>query len=320
MNKNGILLLQTATPDQIKIIQNIAPDYQIIDGFSKEAPDFPLDDVEIIYGWNGKVGNTTLHSPASKLKWVQMHTAGVDFVDQAIMKEKNILLTNSSGLHGKVIAESVFGMLLSYTRGIGKAIKDQPLKKWSKNKNIMELQDSTMMIVGAGRIGMEVAIIAKAFGMKTIGVNRTGKAVEYMDVIIKQSELVNYVQEADVVVNILPLTKLTTYFFDKTIFSKMKKTAIFINVGRGKSVNAKDLVEALDEGNLAFAALDVFENEPLPTDNPLWEREDVLITPHISGLLPKFNTRLFSIFEENLRSFVEGKELPKNLIDFEKSY
>lgn len=320
MNKKGILLLQASTPDQIKIIQNIAPDYQIVDGFSKETSDFPLDDVEILYGWNGKVGNTILHSPSSRLKWVQMHTAGVDFVDQAIMKEKNILLTNSSGLHGKVIAESVFGMLLSYTRGIGKSIKDQPLKKWSKNENIMELQDSTMMIVGAGRIGMEVAIIAKAFGMKTIGVNRTGKAMEYMDDMIKQSELVNYVQEADVVVNILPLTKLTTYFFDKTIFSKMKKTALFINVGRGKSVNVKDLVEALDEGNLAFAALDVFETEPLPADSPLWEREDVLITPHISGLLPRFKERVFAIFEENLRAYVDGKELPRNLIDYERSY
>lgn len=320
MNQKGILLLQTTTPEHIKMLQTIAPDYEIVDGFSKEIPGFPLDDVEILYGWNGKVGNAILHSPTSNLKWVQMHTAGVDFVDQDIMKEKNIILTNSSGLHGKVIAESVYGMLLSYTRGIGKSIKDQSLKIWESRDNIMELQDSTMMIVGAGRIGIEVAKIAKAFGMKTIGVNRTGKAVEHMDVIIKQSELVNHVQEADVVVNILPLTTLTTYFFDKIIFSRMKKTAVFINVGRGKSVNTKDLVEALEEGKLAFAALDVFETEPLPADNPLWGRDDVLITPHISGLLPKFNNRLFTIFEENLRAFVEGKELPRNLINFDRSY
>lgn len=320
MNQKGILLLQTTTPEQIKMLQNIAPDYKIVDGFSIEVPDFPLDDVEILYGWNGKIGNTILHSPTSNLKWVQMHTAGVDFVDQDIMKEKNILLTNSSGLHGKVIAESVYGMLLSYTRGIGRAIKDQSSKKWGSRDNIMELQDSTIMIVGAGRIGIEVAKLAKAFGMKTIGVNRTGKAVEHMDAIIKQSDLLNHVQEADVVVNILPLTNLTTYFFDKIIFSKMKNTAVFINVGRGKSVNTKDLVEALEEGKLAFAALDVFETEPLPADNPLWERDDVLITPHISGLLPKFNSRLFTIFEENLRAFAEGKELPKNLINYERSY
>lgn len=320
MSKKGILLLQTTTPEQIKLLQNIAPDYEIVDGFTKETPDFPLDDIEILYGWNGKIGNAILHSPSSKLKWVQMHTAGVDFVDQSVMKEKDILLTNSSGLHGKVIAESVFGMLLSYTRGIIEAIKDQPLKKWSGRENIMELQYSTMMIVGAGRIGIEVAKLAKAFGMKTVGVNRTGKAVEHMDVIIKQSELVNHIEEADIVVNILPLTKLTTYFFDKTIFSSMKNTAVFINVGRGKSVNAGDLVEALEEGQLAFAALDVFETEPLPTDSPLWEREDVLITPHISGLLPKFNSRLLAIFEENLRAYVEGNELPRNLIDFERSY
>jgi phosphoglycerate dehydrogenase-like enzyme len=320
MNKKGVLLLQTTTPEQIKLLKAIAPDYEIVDGFTKEIPDFPLDDIEILYGWNGKIGNTILHSPSSKLKWVQMHTAGVDFVDQSLMKEKHIILTNSSGLHGKVISESVFGMLLSYTRGIIGAIKDQPLKKWGDRRNIMELQNSTMMIVGAGRIGIEVAKLAKAFGMKTVGVNRTGKAVEHMDVIIKQSDFINHVEEADVVVNILPLTTLTTYFFDRTIFSRMKKTAVFINVGRGKSVNTVDLVEALEQGQLAFAALDVFETEPLPADNPLWEREDVLITPHISGLLPKFNSRLFTIFEENLRAYVEGRELPRNLIDFERSY
>lgn len=320
MKERGILLLQTTTPDQIKILQNIAPDYQIVDGFSKETPDFPLDNVEILYGWNSKVGNAILHSPASNLKWVQMHTAGVDFVDQNMMKEKHILLTNSSGLHGKVIAESVYGMLLAYTRGIGRAIKDQALKKWSSRETIMELQDSTMMIVGAGHIGIEVAKIAKAFGMTTIGVNRTGKSVKHMDTIMKQADFLNHIQEADVIVNILPLTKLTTYFYDKAVFSKMKKSAVFINVGRGKSVKTEDLVEALEEGQLAYAALDVFETEPLPEDSPLWERDDVLITPHISGLLPKFNDRLFHIFEENLKAFMESGKLPRNLIDLEQSY
>jgi len=318
MTKKGILLLKTTTPEQIKILENIAPNYQFYDGFSKEPSNIPLDNVEIIYGWSA-LGNTVLQDPSCNLKWVQLHTAGVDYVDLNAMKEKNIILTNSSGIHGRVIAESVFGMLLSYIRGIGQSIKDQSLKKWRFPNHFMKLENSTMMIVGAGRIGVEVAQVAKAFHMKTIGVNRTGKAVEHMDVIIKQSEVRDYIPEADVVVNILPLTDQTTYFFNKSVFSRMKRSAVFINVGRGKSVNTKELIESLDEGKLAFAALDVFETEPLPEDSPLWEREDVLITPHISGLLPGYDDKAIAIFEENLKAFVEGKNM-NNVINYEWNY
>ncbi|MER2110875.1 MAG: NAD(P)-dependent oxidoreductase, partial [Desemzia incerta] len=136
----------------------------------------------------------------------------------------------------------------------------------------------------------------------------------------RQPDMIDHLKKADVVVNILPLTSETKAFFDQKMFTEMKEGTLFINVGRGPTVNTKDLIQALDDGKLAFAGLDVFETEPLPEDSPLWDRKDVLVTPHISGNAEHYNTRLFNIFEENIRAFVEGEELPRNLVDYDKSY
>lgn len=211
-------------------------------------------------------------------------------------------------------------MILAYTRGIQKSMKDQRKSIWDRNHPIIELHNSTIMIVGTGQIGTQVGKIAKAFGMKTIGVNRSGREVENMDIVVPQKNISNYLYEADIVVNILPLTDLTRYFFNKELFSQMKDGSIFINVGRGPSVKTSDLIDALNSGKLSFAGLDVFEEEPLPTDSPLWTMENVLITPHISGLARHFKKRLFDIFSTNLKAYVKGEDLPRNKIDYERNY
>jgi len=319
MSKKGIWLVQKITAEQRKIIQSIAPEYKLVEGWSEEATTFPLDDVEIVYGWDKKC-STLLESTSSHLRWLQVQSAGVDYLDLDRMEEKNILLTNGSGMHAVPIAESVFGMLLSYTRGIHQAIKDQSIKKWGNRDRLIELRECTIMIVGTGKIGLQIGRLAKAFGMKTIGVNRSGREVEYMDSIIKQAEVINHIKEVDIVVNILPSTNLTRHLFDKTVFSQMKEGTVFINVGRGQTVHTNDLINALDSGKIAFAGLDVFETEPLAEDSPLWEREDVLITPHISGQIRHFKELLFAIFEENLRAYVNGNDLPRNKVEYERSY
>ena len=170
MSKKGIWLAQEMTPDQIRTIQLIAPEYELVEGF-KEATELPLDDIEIVYGWDKRNVNLMLESTSSHLRWLQVQSAGVDYLNLARMKDKNILLTNGSGIHAIPIAESVFGMILTYTRGIHQAMKDQSIKQWGERQQIIVLQDCTIMIVGTGSIGSQVARLAKAFGMKTIGVN-----------------------------------------------------------------------------------------------------------------------------------------------------
>jgi len=320
MNKKGIWLLQETTPEQLKVLEEIAPDYELIKGWNNEHNDFPQEDIEILYGWNKKLCPPLITNPNSKLRWIQVQSAGVDYMDIDLLKKKDIMLTNGSGIHAIPISESVFGMILTYTRGIHKSVKNQRKSLWDRNHPIIELHNSTIMIVGTGQIGTQVGKIAKAFGMRTIGVNRSGREVENMDIIVSQQNIDTYLPEADIVVNILPLTNLTRYFFNKKLFDQMKDGSIFINVGRGPSVKTTDLIEALNSGKIAFAGLDVFEEEPLPSDSPLWTMDNVLITPHISGMARHFKKRLFDIFVTNLRAYVKGEDLPRNKVDYERNY
>lgn len=312
--------MQETTKEQLQTLKELAPDYKLIKGWEMDEKEIPLKSVEIIYGWTGQRSEELLTDDKHTLKWVQGKAAGVDFLDLEKLERNKILLTNGSGIHSIPIAESVFGMLLAHARGIQQAVKNQQTKTWDQVNKLMELHGKTIMIVGTGKIGVEIGRLAKAFNMKTIGVNRSGRDVDYMDLLIKQPELKEQVKQADIVVNILPHTDQTHYFFNEDIFSQMKEGTLFINVGRGPTVKTDDLIKALDNGKLAFAGLDVFETEPLPENSELWGREDVLITPHITGIAEHFKKRLFAIFEENLKAYLAGEDLPRNLIDYDQQY
>lgn len=320
MTEKNILLMQETTKEQLQTLKELAPDYKLIKGWEMDEKEIPLKSVEIIYGWTGQRSEELLTDDKHTLKWVQGKAAGVDFLDLEKLERNKILLTNGSGIHSIPIAESVFGMLLAHARGIQQAVKNQQTKTWDQVNKLMELHGKTIMIVGTGKIGVEIGRLAKAFNMKTIGVNRSGRDVDYMDLLIKQPELKEQVKQADIVVNILPHTDQTHYFFNEDIFSQMKEGTLFINVGRGPTVKTDDLIKALDNGKLAFAGLDVFETEPLPENSELWGREDVLITPHITGIAEHFKKRLFAIFEENLKAYLAGEVLPRNLIDYDQQY
>ncbi|SEK96953.1 Phosphoglycerate dehydrogenase [Carnobacterium iners] len=321
MIKKGIWLAYETTKEQMDRIKQLAPNYELIKGWDKkEELDFPLENIEIIYGWKGQRSKELLANQKNDLKWIQGQAAGVDFLDLEGLKKKNVVLTNGSGIHSIPIAESVFGMLLTYTRGIQEAIRNQQKSTWNQTESLIELHGKTIMIVGTGKIGKEIGRMAKAFNMKTIGINSTGHPVDYMDEMYDQKELIRQVSKADIVVNILPLTKKTSRFFDDELFDSFKYKTLFLNVGRGPSVDVPSLIRALNNGKVAFAGLDVFEQEPLEKDSPLWVRDDVLITPHISGIAEGFKKRLFVLFEENLKAYMQNKLLPVNVVDYEKKY
>ena len=320
MKNKGIWLLQETTPEQLHRVKELAPDYEVIDGFSDSTLNFPAADIEIVYGWSSAKSDFLLENKDSHLKWIQAKSAGVDTMNLSLLNEKNIILTNASGIHGVPIAESVFGMLLADTRGIKKAINQQTNKVWSQTESLVELKGKTMMIIGMGQVGKEVARLAQAFGLNVIGVNRSGNPVTEVSEIIKQDQIPKHIKRADFVVNILPLTSETTNYYDDSFFTSMKKGAGFINVGRGPSVDTDALIRQIKNGQIGFAGLDVFKEEPLAKDSPLWDLPEVLITPHISGVAEHFKKRLFAIFEENLTAYVAGEELPRNVIDYKYNY
>lgn len=312
-----ILTYLDLTDEQLERIKEIAPSYDVVTSLDDVSD---ITEVKAVYGWSKDLRSQLLDLPENDLKWVQLASAGVDYVELEKLEELDVSLTNASGIHGHAITESIFGMILNYTRQIGRSLISQRKGKWNPDSEATELKHKTMLIVGTGAIGTQTGKVAKAFDMKTIGVNRSGRPVDYMDELVTQDKLDDVLAEADFIINILPLTDETDGLFDLSKFRSMKSSAVFVNVGRGQTVVTDDLLKALDENWIDYAALDVVHEEPLPEDHPIYKREDVLLTPHISGNLDDYNASVFPIFMENLEAFVNEQDLPRNVVDYDAGY
>lgn len=260
---------------------------------------------------------------APYLAWIHVTSAGINTLPETI-KQKNIIITNSSGVHPIPIAEHVFAFMLMFARKIEKSFRQQiENRAWKRSYHMYpttELYGKTLGIVGLGRIGSRIARLAKAFDMQVIAVARNNKKhVTFVEKLVPASLLSEIVKNCDYVVNALPLTKETKHLFNKNIFKKMKKSAYYINIGRGGTTNEKDLVLALKNHTIAGTGLDVFEEEPLPSTSPLWRLSSAIITPHYSGWTPEYMNRVIDIFCINLRAYLEKKPMP-NLVDKKKGY
>lgn len=315
----SILVIQELYSEQLKELKEKATDYNIVESIEEADK----DSVEIIIGWSDEL-IPLIENDESKVKWVQFAYAGVNDLPLELFAKKNILLTNGSGIHANPVTESTIGLLLGLTRSIVQSAENQKKKRWKdqweNEETAYELAGKTMLIVGAGKIGVQLGRVAKAFHMDTIGINRSGRKIENMDEQYTQKELAKIIHKGDIIVNILPLTKETTHLYDETLFSKMKEGVVFINVGRGESVDTSALMDALDHGKVRCAGLDVFEEEPLPENHPLWGYEQVLMTPHIAGRVESYPKYIFPIFMKNFEAYVQGEELPENLVKLDEGY
>jgi len=310
-----ILVLRDLLPEQLKDLKEIASDYEITQTLNEEE----FSSVEIILGWDDQLSSLIEHEE-SQVKWIQYPFAGVNDLPLKLFEEKDILLTNGSGIHTYAVTETAVGLLLGMTRGIIKATREREREEWVNEDNLYELNNKTMMIVGAGKIGVHLGQVAKGFNMKTIGINRSGNKIENMDDQYVQNELPEVIGQADIVVNILPATAETDHLFDEVLFSKMKNDVIFINVGRGETVDTEALLAALDNGKILFAGLDVYEEEPLPKGHPLWSHKKVAMTPHIGGRVESYPKHLYPLFKENLEAYLKGDSLPQNVVALESGY
>lgn len=253
-------------------------------------------------------------------KWLHSFSAGVDKILTPELAQSEILLTNSSGVHATPIAETILAYLLMFARGFTQTIWERQQHVWHQNDHSGELRDSTVLIVGLGEIGTETARICNAFGSHVWATVRTAREkpnfVEHLETGEKLDE---FLPHADYVVITLPQTEETHYLFDKTRFALMKKSAVIVNIGRGGIIKEADLIEALKEGTIAGAALDVFEKEPLPDDSPLWDMPNVVITPHHSGLSLRYMDRAIEVLSKNIKAYLKGEPLP-NIVDKRLGY
>lgn len=260
---------------------------------------------------------------ASRLRWYQQWGAGVDW----LMRHPEIaaldfLLTNASGVHAIPISEHILTFLLAFARGLPAAIRDQQQHLWQSNghNELFELAGKTMLLVGVGAIGRRTAQVAGALGMRVLGVRSDpSKTVPGIERMYSPQELEKALPEADFVVLTIPLTPDTRGLFGARSFAQMKPSAYLINIGRGGTVDEPALIQALQNGQIAGAGLDVFASEPLPPDSPLWNMPNVIITAHYSGLTPHYDERAMDIFIDNLERYVKGEPL-RNLVDKKRGY
>ncbi|MCW4020434.1 MAG: D-2-hydroxyacid dehydrogenase [Candidatus Bathyarchaeota archaeon] len=274
-------------------------------------------DADVVYAgrFNGKI-----FKAAKELRWVQSRGTGVDrFCRIPGFVDSRVILTNSKGVHVIPVSEHVFAFMLSVTRKLKHFFEAQKSKRWART-GLGELYGQTLGIMGVGNIGSELARKGKCFGMRVLATRRrTELKSEHVDELIPQKELDHLFGESDFIVVCLPLTGETRGLIGGELLRKMKKTAWIINIGRGSIIQEKALVKHLKENSIEGAALDVFEEEPLPSSSELWTLPNAIITPHIAGHSPKGEERSFRIFIDNLGRFLEGQPMI-NVVDKKEGY
>lgn len=244
---------------------------------------------------------------APRLRWLHTFSAGVDHPWFQALRARGIRLTTSSGAHAAPIAHTVLLYLLALSRDLPAWLDAQRRRAWEPHP-IAELSGLVLGVVGLGPIGLEVARLGAAFGMRVVGVRRTPRGDEPCETwpLARLDELLAL---ADALVLALPLTDDTRHLFEARRLARMKRGAWLVNVGRGALVDEPALVDALREGRLGGAGLDVFESEPLPPESPLWDMPNVIVTPHNSGDAPGNLVRATEIFLDNLGRLVRGEPL-----------
>lgn len=279
-------------------------------------------------------------SRAPRLKWVQLHLAGVNLLYDHSIYQTDIPLATTSGVHAASVAEYAFALLLALTHRVPRMLEWQHKGTWPPDGRRWDLfvptevRGASIGIVGYGSIGREVARIARTFAMRILVTKRdlhervdkgyrlpgTGDPGGILpDEWVPPERLHDLLRASDFVVNCLPLTPETEHMLGEAAFRAMKATAYFINVGRGATVDESALARALAERRIAGAALDVFSQEPLPGDSPLYRLENVILSPHVSGFIPSYDEKCTDLFVENLRRYLEGEEL-LNLVDRRRGY
>lgn len=337
-NKPPSVVLITAPieEDWLQRLRSLWPDLQFVSRAARRketVSDELWREADILYMSFATALPTSEQAP--RLRWVQLYSAGADAVSlHPLFQGSPVTFTTTSGIHAIPIAEYTFTMVLAWFHKLPNLLDLQKRGQWPQTTErpalLMpkELSEQTIGIVGYGSIGRQVARLASAFGMRILAMQRgtnhrdTGYQIATVgdlegilpDSYFTPDQLHTMLTECDVVVITVPLTPATQGMFDEAAFQVMKPTAFLVNTARGEVCNESDLIRALEEKQIAGAALDVFQHEPLQSNSQLWHLPNVFITPHISGLTPRYSERAVALFAENLRRYLAHQPL-FNVVD-----
>ena len=313
-----------ARPDLLDWIREVTGDIPLVildTGFFQPPDESVMRDMEVYLGYC----TPAVVRAAPKLRWLQHYGVGVEGCAMLPeIRDSHFILTNNRHYSAPPIAEHVIAMMMMLTRGLVETHSAQLQENWNRaaasTTPMTEVKDRTMLVAGLGGIGTEVAWRAHGLGMRVIATRNTSReGPEFVEYVGLADELLELASRADVIVNALPLTAETTALFDREFFDVLQPGSYFITVGRGRSTVTADLIEALSNGQLAGAGLDVIDPEPLPQGHPLWSMPNVIITPHNSSTSDRALDRRWVVIRENLRRYIAGERL-LNVVDIEKGY
>ncbi len=292
--------------DSILALKNSARQRDITPAEASATLDKVLPNVEVIFGWRLP---KNIQTRAPHLKWLQASAVGIDLLlSGSTLMQSDVVITNASGVNTVAVAETAVGFLYMLSKKSAALETLKAAHKWEA-MFFTELRGTTLGIVGLGKIGAEVARVAKTIGMKVITATRLEDNPTGVDEVYPPEQLHKMLSKADYVLVTVPQTPQTAGLMDEAAFKAMKKSAFFINVSRGGIVQEAWLIKALKEKWIAGAALDVFEKEPLPKDNELWDIPNVIISPHIAGVLENHMSLATDLFCENLKHYLKKEPL-----------
>lgn len=315
------IVVRVDQPARLDWLQSAAPGVELVSMDTVRGIGAVMGDADAVIG----VCSEEIVAAGDELRWIQVLSAGVEHcVSIPGLAERDIRLTNMQRVAGPVMAEHVFALLLGLTRNVPNWIDAQRAAEWrrteSERDRMVSLRGKTLLVAGLGGIGTEVARLGHAFGMEVVATRASAReGPDHVSYVGLPHELNRLAKRADVVVNTVPLTPQTMGIFDVEFFAALPRGALFINVGRGASVDTSALIDALESGQVAGAGLDVTDPEPLPADHPLWRRKDVIITPHVSAGSDAGREDRWLIVRENLRRYVEGEPL-LSVVDVQRGY
>ena len=304
-------------------LQKEFPQHEFVQLSDLDRLALEIADAEVLVGWQLRPEQ---FKPARKLHWIHATTAAVHQLMFPELVTSSVRVTNSADIHGLVVAEHAIALVLALAKGFPAIAKFQPRHYWGQqdlwrsSMRPREVAGATIVVVGLGAIGKECVRLAKSFGMQVIAVREHPELGSLgADRVVGPSQLATVLGEADYVLLAAPTTPRTTALFNEKAFAAMRRDACFLNVSRGALVEEPALATALRSGRIRAAALDVFEEEPLPPESPLWDLENLFMTPHTAALTDKLWDRHFQRIIENLRRYMDGLPLLGE-VDKQKGY
>ena len=315
----NFLIYPPLTPEELAQVQAVSAELEIVNALTEEDALIAMPQAVGMYGDL----TPALLERAESLRWLQTPIAGLEHYMFPALAESEIVVSNMAKIYGDMIADHAFCFVLMFARGIHLYMRRQIQGVWQKGTPVRHLGDCTLGVIGLGGIGMELARRGKVHDMRVIAVDaRPDETMERelgLDTLWPQERLHELLAESDFAVSCVPQTPETVGLIGAEELAQMKSTAYLINISRGVVVKLDALVEALESGRIAGAALDVYETEPLPAGHPLWLMENVILTPHVAADNPHVPQRRIDTLRDNLRRYLNG-EPPRNIVDKRKLF